>query len=200
MSKVRERILDVATQLFYQRGIQAVGVDAIITKADVARMSFYRHFKSKEGLVVACLLRRDAAIRAWFEAEVNRLAPHPKSRTLAVFDALAKRFATEHYRGCGFINTMAEMPDRAGAAHRSAAQHKRRFEEYFAKLLREEGLAETHAPDLLLLFDGATVAAARTGSAAPAFSAKRMAAALLGLPTPRAAKRPAAAPRRTGAA
>jgi AcrR family transcriptional regulator len=200
MSKVRERILDVATQLFYQRGIQSVGVDAIISKADVARMSFYRHFKSKEGLVVACLMRRDAAIRAWFEAEVERLAPNPKARPLAVFDALAKRFATEHYRGCGFINTMSEIPDRADAAHRSAAQHKHRFQDYLAGLLRAAGLAEAHAPDLMLLFDGATVAAVRTGTDAPAFSAKRMAAALLGLPVPRAAKRGGAVRRRAGAA
>jgi len=59
MSKVRERILETASELFYRNGIQAVGVDAIIGGADVARMSFYRHFKSKEGLVLAFLERRD---------------------------------------------------------------------------------------------------------------------------------------------
>src|SRR5262249_21345291 len=92
MSQVRERILDVASYLFYRPGIQAVGIDAIIREADVARMSFYRHFKSKEGLVVACVERRDVAVRDWFEKRVKRLAPNPKDRPLALFDALALRF------------------------------------------------------------------------------------------------------------
>ena len=156
MSHVRERILDVATQLFYQKGIQAVGVDAIIVQADVARMSFYRHFKSKEGLVLACIARRDEALRGWFEAEVARLAPAPRDRPLAIFDALALRFAMEDYRGCGFINTMAEMADREDAAHQAAAGHKSRFLDYLAGLLQDAGLGREHAPDLLLLFDGAT--------------------------------------------
>jgi len=189
MSKVRERILDVATDLFYRQGIQAVGVDAIIREADVARMSFYRHFRSKEGLVVACVERRDEAVRDWFEKRVKRLAPNPKDRPLAVFDALAIRFAAEHYRGCGFINTMAEMPDREGAVHRSAAGHKARFEEYLARLLREAGLPEAHAIDLLLLFDGAIVAAVREGTSAPARQARRIAALLLGTPEPRSRRR-----------
>ena len=185
MSQVRERILDVASQLFYQQGIQAVGVDAIIVKADVARMSFYRHFKSKDGLVVACVARRDEALCAWFETEVKRVAPNPKARPLAVFEALAKRFATEHYRGCGFINTMTELADRGHAAHRAAAAHKLRFQAYFGTLLREAGLSEEHAPDLLLLFDGAAVSAVREGSAAAAFRARKIAAVLLGVPLPR---------------
>ncbi len=189
MSKVRERILEVASQLFYQKGIQAVGVDAIIVKADVARMSFYRHFKSKEGLVLACILRRDEVLRAWFELEVNRLAPNPKDRPLAVFDVLALRFATERYRGCGFINTMAEMADPEDAAHQAAAEHKTRFQDYLARLLREAGLSEEHASDLLLLFDGAVVSAVREGTEVPAFRAKRMAALLLGVPAPKPNKK-----------
>ena len=193
MSKVRERILDVASQLFYEKGIRAVGIDAIIGEADVARMSFYRHFRSKEGLVVACIARRDEAVRAWFDTQVRRIAPDPKDRPLAVFDALAKRFASEDFRGCGFINAMAESSDRTGATHRSAAGHKARFQVLLAQLLREAGLDEAHAADLLLLFDGATVAAVREGSAAPAFRARRMAAALLGVPEPGPKKRRAKA-------
>lgn len=189
MSKVRERILDVASDLFYRQGIRAVGVDAIIREADVARMSFYRHFRSKEGLVVACVERRDEAVRDWFEKRVKRLAPNPKDRPLAVFDALAMRFTSENYRGCGFINTMAEMPDRAGAVHRSAAGHKARFEEYLSGLLREAGFPESLAIDLLLLFDGAVVAAVREGTSAPARQARRIAALLLGIPEPGSRRR-----------
>lgn len=183
MSKVRERILEVASELFYQRGIQAVGVDAIIAQADVARMSFYRHFKSKEGLALAFLDRRNEKFRAWLEGEVNRLAPQLRDRPLAVFDALALRFASEGYRGCAFINTMAETADRDDVVHQAAARHKTKIQDYLALLLRDAGLGAEHAPDLMLLFDGAVISAVREGSAAPALRAKRLAALLLSTDT-----------------
>lgn len=199
MSAVRDRILEVAGELFYREGVRAVGIDAIIEQADVARMSFYRHFKSKDGLVLACVQARDERVLAWFEREVARLAPDPRDRPLAVFDALALRFKAERYRGCGLLNTMSEMPDRADTAHRAAAQHKTRFESYLAGLLRDAGLDDSHAPDLMQLFDGAAVTAVRVGTPEPAMRAKRMAALLLGLPDPTAparAKRSATTPGR----
>lgn len=179
MSKVRERILEAASRLFYRRGIQAVGVDAIITEAAVARMSFYRHFHSKEGLVRASLAHRDEAFRTWFETEVHRVAPDPRDRPLAVFDVLALRFASQDYRGCGFLNTMAETPDREDPVHQCAAHHKARFQDYLAQLLKGAGMNPDLASELLLLFDGAGVTAVREGSVAPAFKAKRLAALLL---------------------
>jgi AcrR family transcriptional regulator len=179
MSKVRTRILEVASELFYQQGIKAVGVDAIISKAEVARMSFYRHFTSKEGLVLAFIRGRDAEFRSWLAAQVERLAPDLHDRPLAVFDALAVRLATPGYRGCAFINTMVETADRNDLAHLAAANHKARFEEYLAGLLSDAGLDPHHAADLLLLFDGAVVAAVREGSVEPAKRARRLAALLL---------------------
>jgi AcrR family transcriptional regulator len=181
MSAVRERILDVATELFYQQGIQAVGVDAIISTADVARMSFYRHFQSKEGLALAVLQRRDERFTAWIQAEVERLAPDPALRPLAVFDALALRFASPGYRGCVFINTIAETANPEHAWHHAAAAHKHRFEHYLAGLLQRAGLDEALAPELMLLFDGAIVTGVRESSAAAAMRARRMAARLLGI-------------------
>jgi AcrR family transcriptional regulator len=181
MSKVRQRILDVATALFYRQGIQAVGVDAIIGTADVARMSFYRHFRSKEGLALAVLERSDERLCAWFEQEVERLAPDAKLRPLAVFDALAMRLASPDYRGCTFLNTIAETPSPSHALHRAAAAHKRRFEAYFARLLRAGGLDESASGDLMLLFDGAVVTAVREGNPTPATRAKRIAARVLGI-------------------
>ncbi len=189
MSQVRERILEVASNLFYKKGIQAVGVDAIIAQAEVARMSFYRHFKSKEGLVLAFLEQRDEQIRSWFETEVIRLAPEPMNRPLAVFDALALRFATQDYRGCAFINTMAEIPNREDLVHQASAKHKALFQDYLGRLLRAAGFSDEYAPDLLQLFDGAVVSAVRVGSAEPAFRAKRLAALLLGPPARTSVKR-----------
>ncbi|MFM7295695.1 MAG: TetR/AcrR family transcriptional regulator [Planctomycetota bacterium] len=196
MSAVRDRILEVAGELFYSEGVRAVGVDTIIAQADVARMSFYRHFKSKDGLVLACVQQRDERVLTWFEREVARLAPEPRDRPLAVFDALAIRFKTERYRGCGLLNTMSEMPDRTDTAHRAAAQHKTRFEGYLAGLLRDAGHSEAHAADLMQLFDGAAITAVRLGTPEPAMRARRMAALLLGLPAVPTHPGPAATPRR----
>jgi AcrR family transcriptional regulator len=179
MSSVSERILEAASDLFYHRGIRAVGVDAIIDGADVARMSFYRHFKSKEGLVLAFLERRDEQFRAWLAAEVRRLAPKPVDRPLAVFDALARHFGPADYRGCAFINAMAETADRRDPVHRAAAAHKGKIQVYLAELLEDAGFSAEYAPDLLLLIDGAVVSAVREGSAKPALRAKRLAALLL---------------------
>ena len=186
MSQARERILRTASDMFYQRGIRAVGVDAIIAGADVARMSFYRHFKSKEGLVLAFLARRDEQFRAWLDAEVHRLAPDAADRPLAVFDALALRFAPDDYRGCAFLNAMAETADRHDAVHKAAAGHKAKIQDYLAHVLEEAGLSAKHAPDLLMLMDGAVVSAVREGSAEPAFRAKRLAALLLATDKPSA--------------
>src|SRR5262249_47812238 len=180
MSQARERILQTASELFYRRGIRAVGVDAIIAGADVARMSFYRHFKSKEGVVLAFLERRDEQFRAWLAAEVCRLAPDVADRPLAVFDALALRFAPEDYRGCAFLNAIAETADRNDVVHKAAAGHKAKIQDYLAKLLEDAGLSAKHAADLLMLLDGAVVTAVREGAVEPAFPAKRLAALLLG--------------------
>ncbi len=179
MSRVRERILQAASELFYQRGIQAVGVDAIIAQAEVARMSFYRHFQSKEGLVLAYLEQRDDQWRAWLKETIEGLAPDPADRPLALFDALAQRLETPHYRGCAFINAMAEVADRNEAAFQAAAALKGRTELYLAQLLREAGYKKSLAPDLLLLLDGAIVSWVRHGDPIAAQRAKSMAALLL---------------------
>jgi AcrR family transcriptional regulator len=194
MSRVRERILDVASELFYRNGIRAVGIDAIISQADVARMSFYRHFRSKEGLVVAYLSRRDETLCDWFDKQVRRLAPDPRDRPLAVFDALATRFESRSYRGCVFNNTIAEVADPASAPHAAAAGHKTRFQAWLARLLRDAKLDESRAADLLLLFDGATIAAVREGTDEPARRAKTIAAQMLGL-LPNRRRKPTSAAR-----
>lgn len=185
MSRVRERILEAASELFYLRGIQAVGVDAIIARADVARMSFYRHFQSKEGLVLAYLERREEQWQAWLKDAIERLAPDPADRPLAVFDALAQRFTTPHYRGCAFINAMAEVARREAAAFQAAAALKGRTEDYLARLLREAGHGEALAQDLLLLLDGAIVSWVRHGDPASAHRAKHLASLLLKHNAPR---------------
>lgn len=174
----RERLLDAAEELFYAEGIRAVGVERILAESGVGRASFYRHFASKDDLVVAVLQRRDQAWRTWLAERAAALGGKP----LDVFGALAERFAGADFRGCAFINTMAETVDTDSPAYRVAAGHKERVTAYVAGLLAEGGHedAEALARRFVLLMDGAIVTALRERTTVPAAEARTVAAALLG--------------------
>jgi AcrR family transcriptional regulator len=179
--KARERLLATAEELFYAEGVRAVGVERILTESGVGRASFYRHFAGKDDLVVAVLSGRDERWRDWLRTTVEGYGLPPRERPLAVFDALADRFARDDFRGCAFINTMVEAADRDSAAHQVAAAHKSAVTEYLATLLAEAGRTDHAdlAPELMLLVDGAIVTAVREGDPEPARRAKRIAEALL---------------------
>jgi AcrR family transcriptional regulator len=86
---------------FYRQGIGAVGVDSVVAEAGVAKATLYRHFRSKDDLVVAFLRRRDLRWREWLSDSVERLAPRVEDRPLAVFDALGEWFASGGFREGG---------------------------------------------------------------------------------------------------
>jgi AcrR family transcriptional regulator len=184
----RTRILDAASEAFYRQGITAVGVDAIVADAGVAKSTLYRHFPSKDDLVVAFLRRRDERWRAWLRAEVERLSPEPAGRPLAVFDALGGWFASEEFRGCAFINAAAEIADPGHPARAAVREHKRLCAEYLGELLRDAGRAGTADDDaaaLLLIMEGAMVSALIERDPAPAARARAVAAGILDHPSPR---------------
>src|SRR4051794_31831389 len=105
----RERILAAAYELFSRRGIRAVGIDAIITESGVARMTLYRHFASKDELVLAFLQRREELwTRRWLQGEVERRSADPAQRLLAIFDVFDTWFRRPDFEGCAFINVMLE--------------------------------------------------------------------------------------------
>jgi AcrR family transcriptional regulator len=180
-TRARDRLLDAAEELFYAEGIRAVGVERILTASGVGRASFYRHFASKDELVVAVLRSRDERWREWLTASVAARDVGPQERPLVVFDALSERLERADFRGCAFINTMVEAADTASAAHRTAAEHKRAVIAYLDQLLADAGI-EDHAAvaaEQLLLMDGAIVTALREGSPDAAVRAKHIFAALL---------------------
>lgn len=177
----RDRILEVAGRLFYQHGIRAVGVDTLIAESDVAKMTFYKHFKSKDLLVLEFLKRRDELWRTWFESTLSRLAPKIEDRPLAIFDALEERFSSKEFRGCAFINTMIEMADGDHMAHQAAAEHKQKVHKIIRSLLSDAGIKKPDelAKAFLLLMDGAIVTAVREQKPGAAKAAKKIAASLL---------------------
>jgi AcrR family transcriptional regulator len=98
-----------AYELFARNGIKAVGVDGIIAHAGVAKMTFYRHFPSKDDLVIAFLdRRRKVWSHDWLEAEVKRRAPTPSQRLIAIFDVFDEWFQRDDFEGCSFIRTLLE--------------------------------------------------------------------------------------------
>ncbi|MEU8137341.1 TetR/AcrR family transcriptional regulator [Streptodolium elevatio] len=175
--QARERLLRTAEDLFYADGIRAVGVERILSESGVGRASFYRHFPAKDDLVVAVLEARDVRWRSWL---VERVAAHGGG-PLAVFDALAERFATADFRGCAFINTMVESADPQSAAHAVAARHKAAVRAYVRELLTADNVAEPDAlaGRFLLLMDGAIVTALRERTSDAAHQARDVAEALL---------------------
>lgn len=181
ISVARERILETASQLFYQNGIRAVGIDTIIDQSNVAKMTFYKHFKSKDILVLEFLKRRDELWYAWFTDTVYRLAPNMEDRPLKIFDALEERFSRNDFRGCAFINTIIEVADCNHLAHQAAAAHKQRVQKFICSLLTEANIqnAENLSKAFLLLMDGAIVMAVRDGNPNSAKVAKQLATALL---------------------
>jgi AcrR family transcriptional regulator len=183
----RERILDAAELLFYAHGLQRVGMDQIRAEAGVSLKRLYREFPSKEHLIEAYLVRRDAR---WL-TRLRTAAVRPDTaveRVLTVFDWLGEWFAEPGFRGCAFTNSFGELGADSGPVAAIAAAHKSEFRAVFVGLVRD--LSAEHprksgavAPELgeqlYLLAEGAITAAAITGDLKTAASAKAAARTLM---------------------
>ncbi len=180
--RVDEVILDHALRLFYGEGIRSTGVDRIIAEAGVAGMSFYRNFKSKDGLVAAVLKRRDETWMAWLRDVVEAGEASPRQRLLRVFDALDAWFGRADFHGCMFINAAGEFADPASTARRAAADHKRQLKSYLGGLADQAGLPEATAAMLFLLAEGAIVAAFVQGDRDAARTARQAAEIVMSSP------------------
>lgn len=180
-NSARERILKTANDLFYEEGIRAVGIDKIIERSGVAKMTLYRHFASKDELVVAYLEALDARHWDWLEAAVGAHPNDPRAQVLAVFDALVTKLSVPEYRGCAFTNVVTEFPDPAHPGRQVALAHVARMRERLTALAREAGAQHPEAlgDQLMLLLDGAYVLGQKAGGALAATRAREMARVLL---------------------
>ncbi|MDN4055971.1 helix-turn-helix domain-containing protein [Massilia sp. YIM B02763] len=157
----RERILDTAKRLFYRDGLRATGIDRIIAESGVAKMSLYRHFPSKNDLIAAFLVWRHDHWMGWFSGAVEaRLAE--RAELGAVADALGEWFAQDDFRGCAFINAVAETGAVEEGLHlRQAIVHKQALEDYLADVAVRLGLNEPAlaAQEAMLCVEGMIVRA-----------------------------------------
>ncbi|MFD2028532.1 TetR/AcrR family transcriptional regulator [Promicromonospora aerolata] len=186
--KARQRLLETAGKLFYSEGVRAVGLERLLEESGVGRASFYRHFASKDELVAAMLDDYDAEYRTWLRTRVSELGNEP----LAVFDAVAERARLTRFRGCAFINTMAEVTDPDDPIHCRAASHKAAVTDYLAELLDTAGIeaADDLAGRWMLLLDGAVVTASYRQNGRVFAEAKSIASAVLAAKSPKSATSP----------
>jgi AcrR family transcriptional regulator len=177
----RERILDNAYELFSRRGIRAVGVEEVISRADVAKATLYRHFPSKEDLVLAFLERREQLwTRQLVEAGARERGTTPEERLLAIFDVFHDWFQRDDYEGCSFIKVLLETADRNHPVGAASAHHLENIRTIVCTLAEEAGLRdpEEFALSWHILMKGSIVQAAE-GDREAAQRAKAIAKLLL---------------------
>jgi AcrR family transcriptional regulator len=193
----RERILEAAYELFSRNGVRAVGIDAIIERSGVARMTLYRHFGSKDALALAFLERREERwTRDWLQHDVRQRATDPGERLLAIFDVFDGWFQQEDFEGCSFINVLLEIAEPEHDLHRASADYLARIRAFVRELAAEAGASD---PDGLahkwhILMKGSIVAAGE-GDRQAARRAREVAALVLRDARPTVRPRGAAAPR-----
>jgi AcrR family transcriptional regulator len=158
----RERILDSAYELFSRRGIRSVGVDEVTSRAAVAKATLYRHFRSKDELVLAFLRQREQLwTKDWVETGARRRGETPEEQLLAVFDLFDEWFHKDDFEGCSFINVLLETNDRVHPVGRASAAHLENIRGVLRTLAEEARLREPEqfAHSFHILMKGSIVAA-----------------------------------------
>ena len=149
---MKERILDTADRLFYLKGIRAIGVDTIAAEIGISKRTLYNHFPSKDALISAYLERRFMQ----HSPPDKRSEKSPVEQILGTFDSLERRFSAKDFRGCPFVNAVAELGADAQPVRKIAIAFKESRRLWFRDLLRQLGVgsAEALATQLVLLVDG----------------------------------------------
>ncbi|MGH8700837.1 MAG: TetR/AcrR family transcriptional regulator [Burkholderiales bacterium] len=180
-ASARERIDRTAYELFSRHGIRAVGVDKVIARSGVAKMTLYRHYPTKEKLALAFLRRREELwTRAWLQDEVERRGGTPGERLLAIFDVFDKWFRRTDFEGCSFINVLLEIDDRSDPVRAATVRHLEAIRAFLGQLVQEAGIEnpDGFARQWHILMKGSIVAAGE-GDRDAARSAKEVGALLL---------------------
>jgi len=180
-SKRREQLIDTAIALFSKHGFHATGIDTILETSGVSKKTLYRHFRSKDELILAALQKYDGLFRNNFMRQVEARAHTPRDRLLAVFDVAAEWFEQNNFYGCMFISAVSEYSDPDTPIRQVCKAFKglmRRYIEDQCVALRAPNPAAL-ADELALLLEGATVTAQVSQSKTRAAQVARSAAAAL---------------------
>jgi len=177
----RAELIRKALLLFYRNGFHATGMDLVAKETGVSKTSIYKHFRTKQELILAVLRLRDENFRNWLFRRMEELADTPQGQLLAMFDALEEWFLEDGFQGCMFIKASAEYQNPDDAINAQSYAHKRLLVDHFENLAAQAGAEDPHAlaRQFLLLKEGAIVIAAMSHSQDAAHEAKSVAELLL---------------------
>ncbi|ANB77231.1 TetR family transcriptional regulator [Paraburkholderia phytofirmans OLGA172] len=155
----RERILATASELFYREGIRAIGVDTVVERSGVSKTSLYRVFDSKDALIAAFAAEKDRLFWAWWDNVEEKHAEDPRALLDALLSGIAKRIAHPAFRGCPFLNLVAEFPDGNYPGRLIARNNKEEMRARLATIVARLGVSDPNrtASQLALLINGAYV-------------------------------------------
>lgn len=159
----RERVVRAAYTLFSRHGTRAVGVDAVIGAAGVAKMTLYRNFASKEELTLAFLQRRETLwTHGWVQAESQHRGDTPAQRLLAIFEIFGEWFSQPDFEGCSFITALLEVTNQDSPVRQASVQHLANIRSYLGELAAQAGVADpdSFARQWHILMKGSIIAAA----------------------------------------
>ena len=168
-AKPKDILFEKAARLFYQHGYRAIGVDTIAAESGIGKMTLYRHYPSKDDLIVAYLKDSDELFWNGFE-QITKDAPTARGKLLAFFESLQEYVNTPACYGCPFLNVATEYPEADHPGHQIALEHKQSVRAKFRALAKEAGALEPNvlADQLFLLMDGAYMASRMFGAKNPA--------------------------------
>ncbi|MQQ10542.1 TetR family transcriptional regulator [Epibacterium sp. SM1979] len=177
----RDELVEKSLWLFYRNGFHATGMDLVAKETGVSKTSIYKHFRTKEELILAALELRDARFRNWLMSRMEELSPTPEGQLLAMFDAIEEWFCEDNFQGCMFVKASAEYQSEDHAINQQSLAHKQVLAEQFSGLARAAGFADPVqvANHLMVLKEGAIVLAAMSHSATPAQDARAVAKLVL---------------------
>jgi AcrR family transcriptional regulator len=163
----KDQLFQTASRLFYQHGYRAIGVDTLAAESGIGKMTLYRHYPSKDDLIVAFLRQSDKEFWEYFEQSTQNM-PTAREKLLAFFEALQEYAVSPACYGCPFLNVATEYPETDYTGHQVALEHKQAVRARFTQLAKEAGARQPKAlaNALFLLMDGAYMAARMFGSSA----------------------------------
>ena len=177
----RDYLIDIAMRMFNRRGYHATGVDQIMEETGIAKTTLYRHFASKEELIVAALAKTDESARDEMRAYVERASDDPRERLLATFGQLDIWLKDGEFRGCPFVAAAGEFGDATNPVFQQAKLHKRLYLAYFEELIRAARIPDPKriAAQIIMLHEGAIAFAQILGSEGVASTAREAAERLI---------------------
>lgn len=183
MNALKEKILKVSTELFQSRGINSTGVDTIVAVAGTTKMTLYKHFETKEALILAVLQQSHQEFQLWMNEKLSAFNDKPDERIQKLFEFIEEWVTSPSFSGVAFIKASAEFPNEENRIHQLSSQQSRDFRQFITKLAQEANIkdAEGLALQLSILFEGAVQAEQIKRGSGAIKSAKKAAKTLIDL-------------------